>query len=134
MKIKLLKIEQTEMMRENSITKICFFEGHHDTIYDDVKERVLKLLASNPWLPSRIVKENKEVMMAFDETQTPDELIDQILHLPIFNPKSIFCDFGVIYKAKDNRTAIFYFSKKTSIQHYLANSELGESVSESLFN
>jgi len=79
MKIKLLKFEQTEMMRENSISKICFFEGHGDNIYADVKERVLKLLELNPWLASTIIKANKEVMMAFDETLTPEELVDDIL-------------------------------------------------------
>jgi hypothetical protein len=79
MKIKLLKFEQADMMRENSITKICFFEGHGDNIYNDVKERVIKLLESNPWLASKIIKEKKEVMMEFDETLTPDELIDNIL-------------------------------------------------------
>ncbi len=79
MKIKLLKFEQTEMMRENSITKVCFFEGNNDNIYDDVKERVLKLLESNPWLASKIIKEKKEVMMEFDEDKTPKELIDDIL-------------------------------------------------------
>jgi len=79
MKVKLLRFEQTEMMRENSISKICFFEGHDDTIFANVKERVLKLLASNPWLASKIIKANKEVMMEFDESKTPEELIDQIL-------------------------------------------------------
>ena len=79
MKIKLLKFEQTEMMRENSISKICFFEGHGDNIYADVKQRVLKLLELNPWLASTIIKENKEVMMAFDETKTPEELVDDLL-------------------------------------------------------
>ncbi len=29
-------------MRENSIAKVCFFEGHVYKIYTDVKERVLK--------------------------------------------------------------------------------------------
>ena len=79
MRIKLLKFEQTEMMRENSISKICFFEGHGDNIYEDVKGRVLKLLESNPWLASKIIKEKKEVMMEFDESKTPKELIDDIL-------------------------------------------------------
>ncbi len=79
MKIKLLKFEQRDMMRENSITKICFFEGHGDNIYADVKERVLKLIELNPWLASKIIKEKKEVMMEFDETKTPEELVDRIL-------------------------------------------------------
>jgi len=79
MKVKLLKFEQTEMMRENSITKICFFEGHGDNIYGDVKERVLKLLGSNPWLASKLIKENKEIMMEFDESKTPQYLVDKIL-------------------------------------------------------
>jgi len=79
MKIKLLKFEQADMMHENSITKICFFEGNNDTIYADVKERVLKLLELNPWLASTLIKEKKETMMAFDETKTPEELVDKIL-------------------------------------------------------
>jgi hypothetical protein len=79
MKIKLLKFEQADMMRENSITKICFFEGHGDNIYADVKERILKLLELNPWLASTLIKEKKEIMMEFDETKTPEELIDKIL-------------------------------------------------------
>lgn len=79
MKIKLLKFEQTEMMRENSISKICFFEGFGDNIYNDVKERVFKLMELNPWLASKLIKENKEVMMEFDEGKTPEELIDDIL-------------------------------------------------------
>lgn len=139
MKIKLLKFEQADMMRENSITKICFFEGRGDNIYADIKERVLKLLESNPWLASKIIKEKKEVIVPADGYTSSFiedyKLLDlkQILHLPIFNPKSIFCDFAVIYKAKDKRRAIFYFGKKTSAKHYLANSELGETVSETIF-
>jgi hypothetical protein len=69
---------------------------------------------------------------SFIEDYKLDDL-KQILHLPIFKPNSIFCDFAVIYKAKDNRRAIFYFGKNTSIAKYLENSELGETVSESLF-
>ena len=79
MKVKLLKFEQTAMMQENSITKICFFEGHGDNIYADVKERILKLIELNPWLASKLIKENKEVMMEFDETKTPEELVESIL-------------------------------------------------------
>ena len=59
--------------------------------------------------------------------------LKQILHLPIFNPKSFFCDMAAIYKAKNNRRAIFYFGKRTSTQKYLENSQLGETVSGSLF-
>lgn len=65
--VKLLKFEQTELMRENSITKVCFFDGNNDMVYTDVRERVLKLLELNPWLASRLIKEKKEVMMEFDE-------------------------------------------------------------------
>ena len=79
MKVKLLKFEQRDMMRENSITKVCFFEGNGDNIYADVKERLLKMLELNPWLASKLIKENKEVMMEFDETKTPEELVDKIL-------------------------------------------------------
>lgn len=60
MNIKLFKFEQIDIMRENSISKICFFEGYSDTIYDDVKQRVLKLLELNPWLASKIIKKNHD--------------------------------------------------------------------------
>jgi len=79
MKIKLLKFEQRDMMRENSITKVCFFEGNGDNVYADVKERLLKMLELNPWLASKLIKEKKEIMMEFDETKTPNELVDKIL-------------------------------------------------------
>jgi hypothetical protein len=79
MKKELLKFEQTAMMQENSITKLCFFEGHGNNTYADVKERVIKLLESNPWLASKLIKEKQEVMMEFDETQAPEELIGNIL-------------------------------------------------------
>ena len=59
--------------------------------------------------------------------------LKQILHLPIFDPKTVPCDVAAIYKAKDNRRAIFYFGKMTTAKQYLENSELGEKVSESLF-
>ena len=67
------------MMRENSISKICFFEGHGNNNYDDVKERAFKLLEPNHWLASKLIKENKEVMMEFDESKIPQELIDDLL-------------------------------------------------------
>jgi hypothetical protein len=35
---------------------------------------------------------------------------------------------AVIYKAKEGRRAILYFGKKTSLEDYLAGSELGESA------
>ena len=56
----------------------------------------------------------------------------QTLHLPIFNPKTIPCDAAAIYRAKGNRRALFFFGKNTPVEKYLASSELGETVSESL--
>lgn len=79
MRIKLLPFEQTDMMRENSITKICFFEGQLNNTLDDIRDRVLHLLEFNPWLSSKIIKYKNEVMMEFDETKTPKEIIDKIL-------------------------------------------------------
>lgn len=57
----------------------------------------------------------------------------QILHLPIFKSKNIFCDFAAVYKAHGNKRAILYFGKTTTPKKYFEKSELGESVSESLF-
>ena len=79
MKVKLLKFEQNDLMRANSITKLCFFDGNNDDVYDDVKKRTLKLLESNPWLGSKLVKEKKEIKMEFDESIAPQELLDKIL-------------------------------------------------------
>ena len=59
--------------------------------------------------------------------------LKQILHISFFDPKTVPCDVAAIYKAKDNRRAIFYFGKMTTAKQYLENSELGEKVCESLF-
>jgi hypothetical protein len=55
------------------------------------------------------------------------------MHIPIFDPKSIPMDCAVIYKASGGRRAILFLGKQTSPEDYLAVSELGETVSKSLF-
>lgn len=79
MKVKLLKFEQDYLIRANSISKLCFFEGNNDSVYDDIKNRTLKLLKANPWLSSKLIREKKEIKMEFDEASSPADLLDEIL-------------------------------------------------------
>lgn len=79
MKVKLLKFEQDYLIRANSISKLCFFEGNNESVYDDIKNRTLKLLKANPWLSSKLIKEKKEIKMEFDEASSPADILDEIL-------------------------------------------------------
>jgi len=95
-KVNLLKFERIDMMIENSISKIIFFEGSSDEVYSIAKERMLKLLELNPWLASRLVKDkkSKEVIMEFDENESPESQIKSIL----FEEKNLCIDSSMDFE------------------------------------
>ncbi|MFA8450251.1 MAG: hypothetical protein ACEPOW_06130 [Bacteroidales bacterium] len=100
MDIKLLQFEKEVVLKLNSASMICFFEGKGSDIYKRIRERMIDLLRLNPWMASKVVKEKREVFLRFDELKAPEKIVDKIL----IQDYNLVIDQTMEYTEMDNAT------------------------------
>jgi hypothetical protein len=72
----LLSTEDTwNLLREPGVTTISFFNGgDHSKSVEQFKEKVKKIVLSNPWIAGRLVRKNKKLCLAIPTTITETHL------------------------------------------------------------